>query len=89
VPLTTQDVVLLYVNAVGLLRGRPQQLSYVKKVKAMENYPATAIQATTAAGMAAVIELWLKGTFANGFVRQEDVAFADFLATQWGGAVYR
>lgn len=89
VPLTTQDVVLLYVNAVGLLRGRPQQLSYVKKVKAMENYPATAIQATTAAGMAAVIELWLKGKFAGGFVRQEDVAFADLLATQWGAAVYR
>ncbi|MDQ4135508.1 MAG: saccharopine dehydrogenase family protein [Pseudomonadota bacterium] len=89
VPLTTQDVVLIYVNAVGILRGRPQQLSYVKKVKAMDNYPATAIQATTAAGMAAVIELWLQGKFPNGFLRQEDVAFADFLATRWGGAIYR
>ena len=28
-------------------RGRPQQVSYLKKVKAGESYPATAIQTTT------------------------------------------
>jgi saccharopine dehydrogenase-like NADP-dependent oxidoreductase len=88
VPETAQDLVLIYVNAVGLVRGRPQQVSYLKKVKAGESYPATAIQTTTAAGMAAVLELWAKGTFQPGFVRQEEIRLADFLATTWGGKVY-
>jgi hypothetical protein len=38
--------------------------------------------------MAAVLELWAKGTFQPGFVRQEEIRLADFLATTWGGKVY-
>ena len=52
---------ILYVNALGMRSGKLQQCSYVKKVKAQELFPATAIQTTTAAGMAAVIELWTRG----------------------------
>jgi saccharopine dehydrogenase-like NADP-dependent oxidoreductase len=88
VPETDQDLVLVYVNAVGVLDGRSQQVSYAKKVKARESYPATAIQTTTAAAMAAVLELWIDGKFKPGFVRQEDIKLADFLATTWGGRVY-
>ncbi|HVL71591.1 MAG TPA: saccharopine dehydrogenase C-terminal domain-containing protein [Beijerinckiaceae bacterium] len=88
VPETGQDLVLIYVNAVGLTQGRPQQVSYVKKVRAQEGYPATAIQTTTAAGMAAVVEMWAAGKFAPGFVRQEQIRLDDFLATTWGGRIY-
>jgi saccharopine dehydrogenase-like NADP-dependent oxidoreductase len=88
VPATTQDVVLIYVNAVGTRKGGLTQRSYIKKVKAQELFPATAIQTTTAAGMAAVIELWVKGELRPGFVRQEEIPFAKFCTTRWGAAVY-
>jgi saccharopine dehydrogenase-like NADP-dependent oxidoreductase len=88
VPATIQDVVLIYVNAVGTRKGGLTQRSYIKKVKAQELFPATAIQTTTAAGMAAVIELWIKGELKPGFVRQEEIAFAKFAKTKWGAAVY-
>src|SRR5215204_7324556 len=88
VPATIQDVVLIYVNAVGTRKGGLTQRSYIKKVKAQERFPATAIQTTTAAGMAAVIELWIKGELKPGFVRQEEIAFAKFAKTKWGAAVY-
>jgi saccharopine dehydrogenase-like NADP-dependent oxidoreductase len=88
IPATTQDVVLLYVNALGTRRGKLEQCSYLKKVKAQELFPATAIQTTTAAAMAAVIELWMRGELKPGFVRQEEVPFDDFMKTRWGGAVY-
>ena len=88
VPATIQDVVLIYVNAVGTRKGGLTQRSYIKKVKAQELFPATAIQTTTAAGMAAVIELWIKGELRPGFVRQEEIAFAKFAKTKWGAAVY-
>jgi saccharopine dehydrogenase-like NADP-dependent oxidoreductase len=88
IPSTTQDVVILYVNALGIRNGKLQQCSYVRKVKAQELFPATAIQTTTAAGMAAVIELWIRGSFKSGFVRQEQIPFDRFSTTRWGGAVY-
>jgi saccharopine dehydrogenase-like NADP-dependent oxidoreductase len=88
VPATIQDVVLIYVNAVGTREGGLTQRSYIKKVKAHELFPATAIQTTTAAGMAAVVELWIEGELKPGFVRQEEIAFAKFAKTKWGAAVY-
>jgi saccharopine dehydrogenase-like NADP-dependent oxidoreductase len=88
IPATTQDVVILYVNALGIRGGKLQQHSYVKKVRAQELFPATAIQTTTAAGMAAVIELWTRGSLKPGFVRQEEIPLDSFTTTRWGGAVY-
>jgi saccharopine dehydrogenase-like NADP-dependent oxidoreductase len=88
VPETAQDFVLIYVNAVGVVGGMPQQVSYTTKVKARESYPATAIQTTTAAAMAGVLELWLRGKLKPGFVRQEEIKLADFLSTTWGAKVY-
>jgi saccharopine dehydrogenase-like NADP-dependent oxidoreductase len=88
VPETAQDLVLFYVNAVGAMEGRPQQVSYVKKVRAQESYQGTAIQTTTAAAMAAVLELWAGGKLPFGFVRQEEIKLSDFLATTWGAKVY-
>ena len=49
-----------------------------------------AIQLTTAAGCVAMIELFLAGKLpAKGFVRQEDAALADFLATRAGTRLVR
>jgi saccharopine dehydrogenase-like NADP-dependent oxidoreductase len=88
VPLTTQDVVLLYANATGSIDGKLHQRSVFKKVRGGEVGGFTAIQATTAAGMAAVIELWAAGKLKPGFVRQEQIRLQDFLETQWGQAAY-
>jgi saccharopine dehydrogenase-like NADP-dependent oxidoreductase len=88
IPATTQDVVLLYVNALGTRSGKLQQSSYVKKIRAQQLFPATAIQTTTAAGMAAVIELFTRGALRPGFVRQEEIPFDRFTTTTWGAAVY-
>lgn len=88
IPTTTQDFVILYVNALGICDGKLQQRSYVKKVKAQELFPATAIQTTTAAGMAAVIELWTRGLLKPGFVRQEEISFDNFTTTRWGKVVF-
>jgi saccharopine dehydrogenase-like NADP-dependent oxidoreductase len=88
IPATTQDVVILYVNVLGTRCNKLQQFSYIKKVKAQELFPATAIQTTTAAGMAAVIELWMRGALQPGFVRQEEIPFDSFTTTRWGGAVF-
>ena len=88
IPATTQDVVLLYVNALGTHSGKLQQCSYVKKIKAQQLFPATAIRTTTAAGMAAVIELFIRDALKPGFVRQEEIPFEKFAMTKWGAAVY-
>lgn len=86
VPLTRQDVVLIYVNAVGTKDGKLVQKSYVRKIEHDAQF--TAIQKSTAAGMAAVIELWSQGKLTGSFVRQEMISVQDFLRTQWGRAVY-
>ena len=88
VPATRRDVVLVYAKGIGLLNGKLKQHSYLRRIKAEELFPATAIQTTTAAGMAAVIELWLRGELRPGFVRQEDISFQQFLTTRWGRAIY-
>ncbi len=88
VPATRRDVVLVYAKAIGMLNGKLKQHSYFRRIKAEELFPATAIQTTTAAGMAAVVELWLRGELRPGFVRQEDISFQRFLRTRWGSAIY-
>jgi saccharopine dehydrogenase-like NADP-dependent oxidoreductase len=88
VPPTRRDVVLIYAKAVGVLSRKLEQRTYLKKVRAEELFPATAIQTATAAGMAAVIELWCRGELKPGFVRQEEISFERFLTTRWGGAIY-
>lgn len=88
VPATSEDVVLMYVNALGTSGGKPVQRSYVKKVRAFELFNGTAIQTTTAAGMSAVVEMFLAGKLNKGFVRQESISFDDFTGTFWGDKVY-
>jgi saccharopine dehydrogenase-like NADP-dependent oxidoreductase len=87
IPVTLQDVVLVFVTVVGGRGGRLTQESYAKKVYAAElgGRPWSAIQITTAAAVCAMLDLMREGRIAaRGFVRQEDVALADFIANRFG-----
>jgi saccharopine dehydrogenase-like NADP-dependent oxidoreductase len=87
VPQTLQDVVIVYVAVSGSQDGELREENYVSKI-----YPQvvagrlwSAIQVTTASGIAAVVDLVLAspGGYA-GFVRQEDFRLEDVLDNRFG-----
>jgi len=86
-PLTYQDVVLVFVNVSGMKDGQLVQESYASK-----NYSQTingklwsAIQITTAAGICTALDLMAEGKLPQqGFVKQEDVLFDDFINNRFG-----
>jgi saccharopine dehydrogenase-like NADP-dependent oxidoreductase len=87
IPMTTQDVVLIFVTVTGFRNDRLTQESYATKIYSQEinGKVWSAIQITTAAGICAMVDLMRGGRIPNrGFVRQEDVALADFLANRFG-----
>ena len=90
VPLTFNDVVVLYVNSIGTDGAGLLQRSFVKKIYAdsIGGRPLSAIQLATAAGVVAMLELFAGGRLPSGFVRQEMIRLDAFLNTQWGGRVY-
>ena len=93
VPATWQDVVIVFVTASGWQGGALIQHTHAQKVYAQEaapgRAPLSAIQLTTASSVCAVLDLLLAGRLPQrGFVGQEEIALADFLANQFG-AVYR
>jgi saccharopine dehydrogenase-like NADP-dependent oxidoreductase len=91
VPLTFNDVVVVYVSCVGTDAAGLLQRGFVKKIYggAIGGKALSAIQLSTAAGLCAVLELHARGLLPGGFVRQESIALDDFFATQWGERVYR
>ena len=87
VPQTLQDVVIVYAAVTGTQGGQLREENYVNKV-----YPQviagrlwSAIQVTTAAGIAAVVDLVLEhpGKY-QGFVAQEQFRLTDILANRFG-----
>jgi len=90
VPLTFNDVVVVYVNSVGTDGGSLLQRSFVRKIYSgtISGHPLSAIQLSTAAGLVAVLELFAKKQLPAGFVRQESISLTQFFETQWGGRVY-
>ena len=86
-PVTLQDVVLVFVSVSGQLDGRLSQESYAKKIyaKSINGKLLSAIQLTTAAGICTMVDLLAKGEIKErGFVRQESVALGTFLANRFG-----
>jgi saccharopine dehydrogenase-like NADP-dependent oxidoreductase len=86
-PPDDEDRVLIHVSAVGKIRGRLQTKTLVASYDPLELGGKTqpAILWTTAAALAAVIELVSKGKLRQrGFVRQEAIALKDFLGTTYG-----
>jgi saccharopine dehydrogenase-like NADP-dependent oxidoreductase len=87
VPVTTQDVVLIFITVSGGKGERLVQESYSKKVYhgKVGRLDLAAIQITTAAALCAVVDLQCKGKLPRrGFVKQEDVSLADFLENRFG-----
>lgn len=86
-PTTMQDVVLIFVTVTGTKDGRHMQRSYANKVYAgtIAGQAATAIQITTASGICTVLDLLANGKLPqSGFVRQEEIAFEDFISNRFG-----
>lgn len=83
---TAQDVVLVVVSATGRRRGHLTQETFARTILGGSGPDDTAIQRTTAAGAAVALDLLLGGQLpTRGFVRQEDIRLADFLANRFAG----
>lgn len=86
-PTTLQDVVIVFVTVTGLRDGHFVQESYAHKVysQLVGGVQRSAIQITTASSICAVLDLLAAGRLpVRGFVRQEDIVLADFLANRFG-----
>lgn len=86
-PRTLQDVVIVFCTATGFREGQRVQLWDARKVYHQQHDDEvwSAIQITTAAGLCAVVDLHFTGKLPNrGFVRQEQVAFPEFLQNRFG-----
>ncbi|MGI8840523.1 MAG: saccharopine dehydrogenase NADP-binding domain-containing protein [Caulobacteraceae bacterium] len=89
VPATMQDVVIVFVTVSGLKDGRLTQETYANKIYARDMGGATVsgIQITTASAICAVLDMLAAGRLpARGFVRQEEIGLAEFLANRFGAA---
>ena len=89
VPMTLQDVVLIFCTVKGRQGGRYVERTDARKVYAgtFRGQTCSAIQMTTAAALCAVLDMHVAGQLPDqGFVRQEQVPLADFLANRFGAA---
>lgn len=86
-PTTFRDQIVIFVAATGQYRGHLTDNVYTKTVYHAEidreNW--SGIQITTAAGVCGVLDLLFAGKLPDqGFVRQEQVDFDDFIANRFG-----
>lgn len=92
IPVTDQDVVLIFVSVSGTRDGVLTQETFARKV-----YPAdvggrrlSAIQLTTAAGICAMADLVRAEKLpTSGFVRPQECALEEFLANRFGSLYLR
>lgn len=88
-PITRQDVVLVYCAVEGWQAGQFIQETDARKVYHQEvlGEPWSSIQLTTATGACAMLDLFREGRLPRrGFVRQEQVELDAFLANRFGRA---
>lgn len=89
VPVTEQDVVIVFATASGRRNGRLMQESYANRIypRFMNGKHWAAIQVTTASAICAVLDMLAAGDLpAKGFVRQEDIPLPVFLGNRFGQA---
>ncbi|HTO41224.1 MAG TPA: saccharopine dehydrogenase family protein [Rhizomicrobium sp.] len=87
IPITYQDVVLIFVTVSGMIDGRLTQQSTANKIysQMIGTRLMSAIQITTACGICAMTDLLVEGKLPQkGFVRQEDAKLDDFLHNRFG-----
>ncbi|OLP59521.1 saccharopine dehydrogenase [Xaviernesmea oryzae] len=86
-PTTVQDVVIVFVTVSGWQDGRLVQETYANKIYAglVAGRRMSAIQITTAGSICAVLDMLATGALpSRGFIRQEEIALADFLENRFG-----
>lgn len=87
VPTTEQDRVVMLISVVGKTGGVLSQDSYTKVIPhgKIDGVHWTAIQIATASSAAAVVDLCLTGKIRKtGFIRQEEIDFEAFTASDYG-----
>ena len=87
VPITLQDVVIVFVTVSGLRGGQLMQETYANKIYAapLGGRVRSAIQITTAGGICAVLDMLSSGKLPqSGLIRQEDIKLPAFLANRFG-----
>ncbi len=87
VPVTYQDVVVVFCTVSGLRHGKLEQVTDARKVYSAEldGEVWSAIQITTAAGICAMLDLHREGQLRDtGFLRQEEVSLTTFLKNRFG-----
>lgn len=84
---TLQDVVVVFISAIGMREGRREQINFKRAVHATQIFGRVwpAIELTTAAGVCAMVDLHRQGKLAaKGFIKQEDCSLATFNQTLFG-----
>jgi saccharopine dehydrogenase-like NADP-dependent oxidoreductase len=87
VPVTLQDVVIVFVTVSGMRGGQLVQETYANKIYAapMGGRVRSAIQITTAGGICAVLDMLRTGHLPQaGLIKQEDIGLEAFLANRFG-----
>jgi saccharopine dehydrogenase-like NADP-dependent oxidoreductase len=87
IPVTFQDVVVVFCTVSGWRNGQLVQVSDARKIynSTLNGENWSAIQITTASGLCVLLDLHRAGAFpAGGFVRQEQVTLASFLENRFG-----
>lgn len=87
IPITKQDVVLVFASVCGMREGRLEQETYAKKIysQRVNGYLLSAIQVTTAAGICTMVDLVMQGKLPKkGLIRQEQAKLDEFLSNRFG-----
>ncbi len=87
VPITMQDVVIIFVTVTGMRAGQLVQETYANKIYAAKvgGRIHSAIQLTTASGICTVLDMLGAGDLPqSGLIRQEDIPLDAFLANRFG-----
>jgi saccharopine dehydrogenase-like NADP-dependent oxidoreductase len=86
-PITFQDVVVIFCTVTGWRKEQFVQLSDARKIYSAEfdGEPWSAIQLTTAAGLCAAVDLHFNRQLPDrGFVKQEQIEFSQFIENRFG-----
>ena len=87
IPVSHQDVVLIFCSVSGWINGKLEQLSYAKKLYHNEYYGEhfSAIEITTATGLCTALDIFREGKLPKkGYIKQEDIALDDFFNNRFG-----
>jgi len=87
---TLQDVVVIFINCIGIKDGQRQQVNFQRSVRATTMFGRVwpAIELTTAAGVCGMLDLHRLGKLRKtGFIKQEECTLAMFNESIFGMAI--